>query len=106
MGSPVDVSDLLRTIRNLQEEDISCPSCFVYYTKKWCKNTDTDCFFCTNFVPYKDTYKYIRNNIDWYYINSDDDNHALFCKEFKYNLKRWINEFPKPNLNLSSWLFQ
>ena len=44
-------------------------------------------------------------NIDWYYINSDEYDHTLYCREFKKNLKKWIDEHPMPKLSLSSWLF-
>lgn len=106
MGSSVDVSDLLRIIRNLQEEDIQCPSCFIYYTKKWCTNVNTSCFFCTHFVLNRDRYEYILENIDWYFINSDEQDHAIFCKEFKYNLRRWFSEFPVLTNYVNYWMFQ
>ena len=104
MTSSVDVSDLLRTIETLQK-GIQCPSCFLYYTKKWCTNNETSCFFCINFVSTRDTYISIMENIDWYYINSDEYDYALFCKEFKYNLKEWFSSFPEPKFSICSWLF-
>ena len=105
MGTLAEVYRLIRTIECLQEEEIQCPSCFIYFTKKWCKNKETSCFFCINFIASRDTYNSIIENIDWYYINSDEYDHALYCREFKKNLKKWISEFPTPKLSLSSWLF-
>ena len=105
MSALAEVYRLIRTIEYLQEEEIKCPSCFIYFTKKWCKNKETSCFFCINFIASRDTYNSIMENIDWYYINSDEYDHSLYCKEFKKNLKKWISEFPTPKLSLSSWLF-
>ena len=106
----VDVSDTLRAIENIIDV-IQCPTCFVYFNKRWCKNNDTSCFFCNNFVPLRDTYSSIIMEIDWYFINSDEYDHKLFCREFKYNLNKWISEFSesysllKSVRSLHSWLY-
>ena len=107
MASLADVSDTLRAIENIIDV-IQCPSCFLYFNKRWCKNKDTSCFFCKNFVPTRDTYSSVVNDVDWYFINSDEYDHKLFCREFKQYLYEWTNEFPKPHSyirSLSSWLY-
>ena len=110
MASLVDVSDTLRAIENIIDV-IRCPTCFIYFNKKWCKNKDTSCFFCKNFVPRRDTYSSIVMEIDWYFINSDEYDHKLFCREIKYNLNKWISEFSesysllKSVRSLHSWLY-
>ena len=104
MASLADVSDTLRAIENIIDV-IRCPSCFLYFNKRWCKNKETSCFFCTNFVPNHDTYNSVINDIDWYFINSDEYDHKLFCREFKQYLYEWMNEFPKPRNYISSWLY-
>ena len=68
MASLADVSDTLRAIENIIDV-IQCPSCFLYFNKRWCKNKDTSCFFCKNFVPNLDTYSSVVNDVDWYFIN-------------------------------------
>ena len=107
MASLADVSDTLRAIENIIDV-IQCPSCFLYFNKRWCKNKETSCFFCKNFVPTRDTYSSVVNDVDWYFINSDEYDHKLFCREFKQYLYEWTNEFPKPRSyirSLSSWLY-
>lgn len=104
MSASVNVSDLLTTIENIQY-GIQCPTCFVYFNKKWCENDETSCFFCSNFVPSRDTYNSFMDDIDWYYINSNEYDYKLYCKEFKYNFEHWMSEISRPKISLSSWLF-
>ena len=92
MSALAEVYRLIRTIEYIQEEEIQCPSCFIYFNKRWCRDNETSCFFCINFVASKDTYNSIMENIDWYYINSDEYDHALYCREFKKNLRKWMSE--------------
>ena len=99
----VDISDTLRAIENIIDV-VQCPTCFVYFNKRWCKK-DKSCFFCKNFVPSRDTYKSIVKEIDWYYINSDEYDYKLFCYEFKHNLNEWIGEYSESIFRSNSWLF-
>jgi hypothetical protein len=87
-----DMSKIRNSI-NIVQDEYKCNNCKQYYKKKWCKNEETDCYFCKNFLPMRDTYSSILRDIDWHFLKSGEYNRKLFYSEFLDNLKKWANNF-------------
>ena len=87
-----DMSKLFKVTKALQE-DFKCKNCKQEYTKKWCKDDDASCFFCTNFLPMRDTYQSILKEIDWYFIKSGEYDRESYYPEFLDNLRVWAKRF-------------
>jgi hypothetical protein len=92
MSALSDMSKLFRSIKAIQE-DFTCLNCKQVYKKKWCKEDNTNCFFCKNFLPMRDTYASILRDIDWWFLRSGEYDRESFYPEFLDNLKVWANRF-------------
>lgn len=88
-NSLTDMSKLLKTITAIQEY-IICANCKQSYKKKWCKDT---CWFCRQFLPIRDTYTSILQNIDWWYLKSGETSREEYYNQFLDNLSRWATYF-------------
>jgi len=86
------MSKLLTTIKSIQE-DFTCSNCKQIYKKKWCKNDTKPCYFCTNFLPIRDTYTSILKDMDWWYLKSGETSRKEFYNEFLDNLSKWAERF-------------
>lgn len=87
-----DMSRILRVTKALQTE-FTCKNCHQHYPKKWCKEEDTLCYFCTHFLPMRDTYTTILKDIDWHYYRSGETTKSEFVKQFLDNLAKWAQRF-------------
>ena len=87
-----DMSKLFKAIQAIQE-DFKCTNCKQIYNKKWCKNQETFCIFCTKFLPMRDTYSSILKDMDWHFLQSGETDRESFYPDFLDNLKIWANRF-------------
>ncbi len=83
---------LLKQINYLQT-DFYCNYCKQYYSKKWCTNDYSICFYCKHFLPCHITRYNILRDIEWYFIKSGEDNRNEFYNEFINNLNKWCVYF-------------
>jgi hypothetical protein len=70
-----------------------CKNCKEEYGSKWLKSAKTTCLFCENFLPMRDTYKSILQNINTFFLNSGEYDRESFYPEFLDNLKKWGDRF-------------
>jgi hypothetical protein len=87
-----NMSKLLKITKAIQE-DFNCPNCKQYYKKKWCSDETKPCYFCTDYVPIRDTYTSILRDIDWKYLKSGETSRKEFYNEFLDNLSKWGTRF-------------
>ncbi len=87
-----NMTELLQVTRALQEV-FKCKNCNQEYSKKWCKDDGASCFYCTNFLPMRDTYASILKNIDWYYLKSGEISRPEYYNSFLDNLQKWSQRF-------------
>ena len=87
-----DMSKLLKVTKAIQE-DFTCLTCKQVYKKKWCKEDNTPCFFCKNFLPMRDTYTSILRDMDWWFLRSGEYDRESFYPDFLNNLKVWAARF-------------
>jgi hypothetical protein len=92
ISTPYDMSKLLQEMKCAQEQ-FRCNNCLQEYGKKWCRDDDATCFYCTNFLPMRDTYKSILKDIDWYYMKSGETSRPEFYKAYLDNLQKWSARF-------------
>ncbi len=92
MSALSDMSNLLKVTKAIQE-DFTCGNCKQIYKKKWCKEDNTNCFFCKNFLPMRDTYSSILRDIDWWFLRSGEYDRESFYPDFLNNLKIWATRF-------------
>jgi hypothetical protein len=78
-----------------------CKNCKQNYDKKWYITTDnrttTHCFFCTNFLPMRDTYSSILLGIELNFMMSGEISRREYYNNFLDNLYKWsswFNVFP------------
>jgi hypothetical protein len=86
---------LLKQIKQIQTI-FYCNNCKQYYSKKWCNNNYTICFYCTNFIPYRDNRYHMLRDTEWYFIKSGQDNRNEFYNEYIDNLNKWCIYFKIP----------
>jgi hypothetical protein len=87
-----DFSKLLKLTKSLQEM-FTCSNCKQKYTKKWCKDDNVNCFFCSKFLPMRDNYSSILRDIDWWFLRSGEYDREEFYPDFLNNLKIWAEYF-------------
>ncbi len=87
-----DMSKLLNATKVIQE-DIKCPNCVQFYKRKWFKNANAHCYYCTKFLPMCDTYSSILADIDWEYLKSGETSRKEYYNDFLDNLSKWANRF-------------
>jgi hypothetical protein len=78
------------------QDTYDCSTCRQKYNKKWCKTDNTTCFFCTKFLPVRDTRQSILKDIDWWYLKSGESVRRTYYNEFIDNLNRWCEVFGIP----------
>jgi len=88
----VDMSKLFKATKAIQE-DFKCANCVQFYKRKWMQKDDTHCYFCTKFLPMRDTYSSILKDIDWHFLKSGEYNRESFYPDFLDNLKKWTTRF-------------
>ncbi len=87
-----DMSKLLKIMKAMQE-DFKCINCKQLYKKKWCSDETKPCYFCTLYLPMRDTYTSILRDMDWWYLKSGETSRKEFYNEFLDNLSKWANRF-------------
>jgi hypothetical protein len=92
MSTAFDFTELINLTILLQDK-FHCINCKLEYPKKWCKDDKTTCFYCTHFLPMRDTYYSILKDIEWYFIRSGEDNRQEYYTAYLENLKKWSNRF-------------
>lgn len=92
ISTTFDFSKFIRLMTAFQD-NFQCINCKQEYPKKWCKNDKTTCFYCTNFLPMRDTYYTILRDIEWYFNRSGEDNRKEYYTAYLDNLKKWSNRF-------------
>ena len=85
-------NELLTVTKQIQEMS-KCNTCSQEYGRKWCKDDNSMCFYCTNFLPMRDTYASILKDIDWFYIKSGETSRPEFYKAYIDNLQKWSARF-------------
>lgn len=87
-----DFSALRKYTKSLQEM-FKCSNCKIEYKKQWCKEDNGLCFYCTNFLPMRDTYNSILRDIELWYYRQGESDREIYYKEFLDNLKMWAEKF-------------
>ena len=87
-----DLSELMKATQRIQTE-FQCTNCKNLYEKFWCKEDHTFCYFCTHFLPMRDTYASILKDIDIWYLKSGEISRVRFYNNFLNNLKKWSDKF-------------
>ena len=87
-----DFSQLRKYTKALQEM-FKCSNCKNEYKKHWCKEDNTNCFFCKTYLPMRDTYSSILKGIEWQYYKQGESDREIYYKEFLDNLKIWANTY-------------
>jgi hypothetical protein len=90
--SQSDISNILKTIKDIQE-DFTCIKCKQVYKKKWCNSDENPCKICIEYLPIRDTYTSILRDIDWQYLKSGETSRREFYNDFLDNLKKWSQKF-------------
>ncbi len=71
-----------------------CKCCKESYLTKWFKTKDGDtCFFCTNFLPMRDTKTTILNAIDHHFLWSGEDSRKEYYNSFLDGLNVWCDHW-------------
>lgn len=84
--------DLARITHQIQTE-FKCANCKQQYERRWCKTDNATCYFCTHFLPMRDTYTSILKDMDWWYLKSGETSRPRFYGAFLDNLKKWSDRF-------------
>jgi len=83
------MSKLLKT----NQEDHLCLNCKQYYKHRWCKDETKPCFFCTMYLPMRDTIYSILKNIHLLYLKSGEISCKEYYNDFLDNLNKWAINF-------------
>ncbi len=70
-----------------------CKNCKEEYATKWIKSAKNTCLFCENFIPMRDTYESILQNINTFFLNSGEYDRESYYPAFIDNLKKWAAHF-------------
>lgn len=90
-----DFSELSKITFQIQDT-FTCSTCSQKYSKKWCKTDKEPCFFCSKFLPFRDTRNSILKDIDWWYLKSGESVRRTYYNEFIDNLNNWCLAFGVP----------
>ncbi len=78
----------------MQPPSQQCKCCKESYLTKWFKTKDGDtCFFCTNFLPMRDTKTTILNAIDHHFLWSGEISRKEYYNHFLDGLNIWCNHW-------------
>jgi hypothetical protein len=92
MTSLSNMSKLFKITQTIQE-DFACLNCKQTYKKKWCSSDNAPCYFCTLYLPMKDTYTSILQELDWRYLKSGETSRKEYYNDFLNNLNKWATRF-------------
>ena len=89
------LQSLSKSLDTIQTNFI-CIVCNLTYHKSWYNIKQKKCFFCTHFVPVRDTRLQLFRYAEWYFIKSGLDHPSEFYKEYVQNANRWCERFQIP----------
>lgn len=75
------------------QDTFECSMCHIKHNKKWCKADNTQCFFCTQFIPFRDTRRKILNNIEWWFLKSGETSRREYYNTYINHLDNWCKVF-------------
>lgn len=84
---------VLHTYTKALQEMFKCSNCKNEYKKQWCKEDNGLCFYCTKFLPMRDSYSSILKDIEWYYYRQGETSRKVYYNEFLDNLEKWATRF-------------
>jgi hypothetical protein len=91
---PDNLSTVIMSQPSKNNTMIQCTNCKEYYEQKWMKTTTPNhCLFCEKFLPMRDTYTTILQNMNVYFLNSGEYDRESFYPEFIDNLKKWTDYY-------------
>jgi len=90
----MDFNKIAKELKAIQTKCI-CSTCNITYPKAWYNTTYKMCFYCTHFLPMRDTRYSILHMCEWYFIKSGNDeiNRDVFYKEYVEYASLWCNKF-------------
>jgi hypothetical protein len=69
----------------------TCTFCNCLYNLKWMN--DSHCYFCSEFLPVRDTFSSIITEIDTHYLLSGYTSRKRYYNEFLDGLNKWCDRF-------------
>lgn len=87
-----EFENIKKVIQSIQT-NFTCTNCHQCYDNFWAKPDTKNCFFCTNFMPMRDTYATILKDLDWWFLKSGETSRSRYYTNFLDNLEKWGNQF-------------